>query len=163
MSKYMVGLFLALVGAFSLAYGQATTSAAASQAWVTNYVANFVAASAGELTATATTATANGVTTITVGEGVLTFENPTDAALVVTATQSSAITNGTTFVWNGSGRYINPVGAITSTATNLVWNGVGAVAAADNKITFAGWFTVDPVLIQPSKSYAITNGVEVVE
>lgn len=162
MSKYMLGLFLALAGAFSLAYGQATTSAAASQAWVTNYVTRAIAASAGELTATATTATANGVTTITVGEGVLTFETPVDAALVVSATQS-AVTNGTTFVWNGSGRYINPVGAITSTATNLVWNGVGAVAGADNKITFAGWFTVDPVLIQPSKSYAITNGVEVAE
>ena len=139
---------------------------AASQAWVTNYVAEAIASSRAELEATATVTTSNGVTEISVGSGRnamrLVYENPTDAALEATNCTAAAIqqgvTNGTLFVWNAMGTYENPNGAIAATPTNLVYSGVGSVATNGFE-RFAGWFDAYGVLIQPGKSYAITNGM----
>ena len=134
---------------------------AASQAWVEAYVSNYVATSA-QLQATATTSKTNTTTYITMGDGVLIIEDSTDAALKVLNATSAAlalgVTNGTTFVWNGAGKYINPIDTITSTKTNLVFHSVGSYET-NSVIRFDGYFDVDPVLIQPSISLSITNSL----
>ena len=158
--KYLALMFAVLVGAISCVYAQATRSAAASQAWVENYVSNVLAKSAGQLVATTTTTEKDGIVTIQVGEGKLIMEDASDAALKVVDTYS-AVTNGMLFVWNGKGKYINPVGNIQSTSTNLVYQGVSSFYE-NGILTFAGHFKVRPVLIQPSVSYSITNKMEVV-
>ena len=161
MMKYLALMFVVLVGAISSGYAQATKSAAASQAWVENYVSNFLAKSAGQLVATTTTTEKDGIVTIQVGEGKLVMEDSTDAALKVVETYS-AVTNGSLFVWNGKGKYINPVGNILSTSTNLVYQGVSSTFA-NGLLSFAGHFKIKPVLIQPSTSFAITNKMESVK
>ena len=135
---------------------------AASQAWVEAYVSNYVANSSAQLQATATTSKTNTTTYITMGDGVLIIEDSTDAALKVLNATSAAlalgVTNGTTFVWNGAGKYINPIDTITSTKTNLVFHSVGSYET-NSVIRFDGYFDVDPVLIQPSTSLNITNSI----
>ena len=138
----------------------------ATRDWVTNYVAQSLASSRGELAATTTVTTTNGVTEISVGSGRnamrLVYENPTDAALEATNCTAVAvqqgITNGCTFVWNGAGAYVNPHGTIAATPTNLVFSGVGSVST-NGVERFAGWFDAYGVLIQPGTSFAITNGM----
>jgi len=139
---------------------------AASQAWVTNYVAEAIASSRAELEATATVTTTNGVTVIEAGSGRnavrLIMEDSTDAALLATNCTATAtaqgITNGCTFVWNGAGAYVNPYGTIAATPTNLVFSGVSSVST-NGVERFAGWFDAYGVLIQPHTSLAITNGM----
>ena len=135
---------------------------AASQAWVTNYVAQAIAS------VSPRTSESNGcvvVETTANGKTVrMVWENPTDNALMATnctaAATAQSITNGTLFVWNGAGSYVNPNGAIAATQTNLVFSGVGSIAT--NGIErFVGWFDAKGVLIQPSMSFAITNIAEV--
>ena len=155
-----------LIACAALLAAHSAFAIAASQAWVTNYVAEAIASSRAELEATATVTTTNGVTEISVGNGRnamrLVYENPTDAALEATNCTAAAIqqgvTNGTLFVWNGMGTYENPNGAIAATPTNLVFSGVGSVAANGFE-RFAGWFDAYGVLIQPHTSLAITNGM----
>lgn len=159
MKKILVACaaFLAAHSAFAIA---------ASQAWVTNYVAQALATSRAELESTATVTSSNGVTEISVGSGLksmrLVYENPTDAALKATNCTAAAIqqgvTNGTLFVWNGMGAYINPLGVVSCTSTNIVFSGVGSVATNGFE-RFAGWFDAYGVLIQPHTSLAITNGM----
>lgn len=139
---------------------------AASQAWVSNYVAQAISRSAGEMQATATVTATNGVTVFVVGNDSvrtrLVVEDSSDAALLATncMTQavSAGVTNGCTFVWNGAGAYVNPLGVISCTPTNLVWGNVGSVAT-NGVERFEGWFDVRGVLIQPHTSHAITNGM----
>lgn len=141
---------------------------AASQAWVTNYVAQAIASSHAELETTATVATTNGATEIVVGSGEyamrLVVQDSTDAALLATnclaQAVSAGVTNGCTFVWNGAGAYVNPLGAISCTSTNLVWDGVASFPT-NGVERFEGWFDVQGILIQPETSFAITNGMEV--
>lgn len=161
MMKYLALMFTVIVGAISCAYAQATQSAAASQAWVENYVSNFLAKSAGQLIATSKTTENNGIITIQVGEGKLVMEDATDAAMTVVETYS-AVTNGTLFVWNGAGQYINPVGNIQSTSTNLVYQGITSTFE-NGLLSFAGHFKVKPVLIQPGVSFSVTNKMEIVK
>ncbi len=160
MKKYLALMFVVLVGVVSCVYAQATRSAAASQAWVENFVTNYVANSVGQLSASVKTETANGVTTFSLGDGRLVMEEATDAALKVVRT-SSAVTNGTVFVWNGGGKYFSHAGTIESTRTNLVYNGIGSTYS-NGEISFAGALVVKPVLLQPSVSAAATNNLEVV-
>ena len=140
---------------------------AASQAWVENYVSNYVAAAAASVQAGTTAVQTNGCTVITANPGAegemrLVVQDATDAALEATNCMGSAtaqgITNGCTFVWNGAGLYINPHGAIMATPTNLVFSGVSAVST-NGLERFAGWFDAYGVLIQADTSFAITNGM----
>ena len=139
---------------------------AASQAWVEQYVSNYVARSAAEVQAGTTVASSNGVTTIDAGEGAgrvrLEIEELTDAAMLATnctvAATAQGITNGCMFVWNGAGAYVNPLGVISCTSSNLVYSGVGSVAT-NGMERFAGWFDAYGVLIQPHTSLSITNGM----
>ena len=143
---------------------------AASQAWVEDYVSNYVAqsisASRAELTANATVTTSNGFTVVEAGSGQtavrLVYQNPADAALEATnctaAARAQGVTNGCLFVWNGAGAYINPHGVISCTQTNLVFSGVSSIST-NGVERFAGWFDAAGVLIQPNTSFAITNGM----
>ena len=139
---------------------------AASQAWVSNYVAQAISSSRAELEASATVTSTNGVTVFTAGNGKvrtrLVVEDSSDAALLATNCTGMAaqqgITNGCLFVWNGAGAYINPNGTIAETPTNLVFSGV-ASTSTNGMERFDGWFDVRGVLIQPHTSHAITNGM----
>ena len=139
---------------------------AASQAWVENYVSNYVARTAAEVQAGTTVVTTNGVTVIEAGSGRnavrLIMEDSTDAALLATNCTATAtaqgITNGCTFVWNGAGAYVNPHGTIAATPTNLVFSGVASVST-NGVERFAGWFDAYGALIQPHTSLSITNGM----
>ena len=73
---------------------------------------------------------------------------------------SAGVTNGCTFVWNGAGAYVNPLGSISCTATNLVWDGVASFPT-NGVDRFEGWFDVTGAKLQPDASFAITNGMEV--
>ena len=139
---------------------------AASQAWVSNYVAQAISSSRAEMEANATVTTTNNVTVIEVGGGRnavrFIYQDPTDAALLATncaaAATAQGVTNGCLFVWNGAGAYVNPHGVVSCTPTNLVFLGVSSVAT--NGIErFDGWFDARGVLIQPNTSFAITNGM----
>lgn len=147
---------LAAQGAFGIA---------ASQAWVESYVSNYVAKSAAEVQANTTTSTADGgVTVIEVPDGgTVTVEPASDAALKVQSATAAAVaagvSDGTLFVWNGAGAYVNPVGEVTCTATNMVYGGVGSTYS-DGLLHFAGWFDARAVRIQPSVSLSVTNGTE---
>lgn len=154
---------LALLAAL-LAAPRAAFAIAASQAWVEAYVSNYVANSSSQLVTTSSSVKSNNTTYISIGGGVLSIEDSTDAALRVTnitaAASANAITNGTTFVWNGNGAYINPLGTISCTTTNMVYNGVGSTYdESSNTLTFNGYFDALPILIQPSTSLAITNSL----
>jgi len=139
---------------------------AASQAWVENYVSNYVARTAAEVQAGTTVVTTNGVTVIEAGSGRnavrLIMEDSTDAALLATNCTATAtaqgITNGCTFVWNGAGAYVNPHGTIAATPTNLVFSGIASVPT-NGVERFAGWFDAYGALIQPRTSLSITNGM----
>lgn len=140
---------------------------AASQAWVANYVSNYVARTAAEVQAGTTVAQTNGSTVITANGGTtnemrLVVQDFADAALLATnctvAAMAQGVTNGCTFVWNGAGVYINPHGTITATPTNLVFSGVSSVST-NGVERFAGWFDVVGALIQADTSFAITNGM----
>lgn len=138
---------------------------AASQAWVKDYVTNYVA----QTTARVETTTSNGVTTVRSGSESkfveLEYEEPTDRALLAanctSAAVSQGVTNGTLFVWNGAGAYVNPAGNVTATETCLVFDGVESVHVYGYE-RFEGLFDAKGVLIQPVTSYAVTNGMEVV-
>ena len=140
---------------------------AASQAWVTNYVAQAISGSKAEVLANVDVADTNGCTVITANGGTtnemrLVVQDFTDAAMLATnctvAATAQGITNGCTFVWNGAGSYINPHGTITATPTNLVFSGVSSVST-NGVERFAGWFDAMGVLIQPHTSHSITNGM----
>lgn len=140
---------------------------AASQAWVEHYVSNYVARSAAEVQAATTVTTSNGNMVVTANAGQpsemrLVVQASTDAAMIATnctaLAEARGITNGCVFVWNGAGDYINPAGVISCTPTNLVYSGVGSVAAGGLE-HFAGWFDAYGGLIQADTSFAITNGM----
>ena len=140
---------------------------AASQAWVANYVSNYVARTTAEVQAKTTVTSSNGCTVVTANGGTddemrLVVQDFADAAMLATnctlTATAQGITNGCTFVWNGAGAYINPHGAISCTKTNLVFSGVSSVST-NGLERFAGWFDAYGVLIQPHTSLAITNGM----
>ena len=142
---------------------------AASQAWVAEYVSNYVGRASASVQAGTTVSVSNGCTVVTANAGStnemrLVVQDFSDAAMVATnclaQAVSAGVTNGCTFVWNGAGAYVNPLGVISCTSTNLVWDGVGSVAT-NGLLRFEGWFDATGVLIQPSASLAITNGMEV--
>lgn len=166
MSKYSIILLGLILSTSTLGFAQATKSATASRAWVENFVSNYVAGTKSEAIASTTTTESDTHVTIKCGDGVLTMEKQTDAALLITNATSTAISAGilpgTFAVWNGKGKYINPTLEIVSTSSNLVYNGVGSIPQ-DKLIHFDGWFDVLPVLIQPSQSLSITNSMERVQ
>ena len=135
---------------------------AASQAWVSNYVAQAISGSKAEVMANVDVADTNGVVRIVSGDVTLTYEEATDAAMLATNCTAAAIaqgvTNGCTFVWNGAGAYVNPHGTIAATSTNLVFSGVASVST-NGVERFAGWFDAYGALIQPHTSLSITNGM----
>ena len=96
------------------------------------------------------------------GEMRLVVEDFTDAAMIATNCTASAtargVTNGCTFVWNGAGAYVNPLGVISCTPTNFVWEGVSSVHDGGVE-RFTGWFDAYGGIIQPHTSFAITNGM----
>ena len=135
---------------------------AASQAWVSNYVAQAISGSKAEVMANVDVADTNGVVRIVSGDVTLTYEEATDAAMLATNCTAAAIaqgvTNGCTFVWNGAGAYVNPHGTIAATPTNLVFSGIASVSTTGVE-RFAGWFDAYGALIQPHTSLSITNGM----
>ena len=135
---------------------------AASQAWVSNYVAQAISGSKAEVMANVDVADTNGVVRIVSGDVTLTYEEATDAAMLATNCTAAAIaqgvTNGCTFVWNGAGAYVNPHGTIAATPTNLVFSGIASVST-NGMERFAGWFDAYGALIQPHTSLSITNGM----
>ena len=135
---------------------------AASQAWVSNYVAQAISGSKAEVMANVDVADTNGVVRIVSGDVTLTYEEATDAAMLATNCTAAAIaqgvTNGCTFVWNGAGAYVNPHGTIAATPTNLVFSGIASVST-NGVERFAGWFDAYGALIQPHTSLSITNGM----
>lgn len=166
MSKYTIILLGLILGVSTLGFAQATKSVAASQAWVENFVSNYVANTKSEAIASTTTTESDTHVTIKCGDGVLTMEKQTDAALLITNTTSKAVSSGVLpgmlAVWNGRGKYINSSLEIVSTSSNLVYNGVGSIPKT-KLIHFDGWFDVLPVLIQPAQSLSITNTMERVQ
>lgn len=147
---------------------QGAFAIAASQAWVENFVSNYVANSTAEVIARTTTVVSNGNTVIAANGGTtnemrLVIQDSSDAALRATNCTATAVaasvTNGTLFVWNGEGAYVNPAGNITATASNFVWRTVGSVPSGGLE-RFAGWFDVKGVRIQPNTSFAITNAIQ---
>lgn len=160
MMKYLALMFAVLVGAVSCVYAQATRSAAASQAWVENYVSNFVAKSAGELLATTKRTESNGTISFQVGDGKLVIDDASDAALKV-LNSVCAVENGTLFIWDGGNKYINKTGMIEATKTNMVYQGVHS-SVVNGMIHFDGFFDVAGVLVTAQMSLATTNKVEVV-
>lgn len=160
MKKFLIAL------AASLGLADAVFGIAASQAWVSNYVAQAIATSRAELEATATVTATGGVRVVETGTGMgmvrLVVEDATDAALKATnctvAATSRGITNGLLFVWNAAGSYVNPLGTVACTASNMVYSGVSSVRT-NGLERFAGWFDAYGVLIQPHTSFAITNGM----
>jgi len=145
---------------------QTVLAIAASQAWVSNYVAQAISASRAELRANTTVTSTNGVTVIESGSGGtsvrLVIEEASDIALKATNCTATAIaqgvTNGCTFVWNGAGAYINPLGVISCTSSNFVFSGIGSFPT-NGVDRFAGLFDAYGVRIQPHTSLAITNGM----
>lgn len=143
---------------------------AASQAWVTNYVAQAIAGSKSELEAQVSVTNVGGVTTLSTGTGRnlvrIVLENATDAALQATNCSAFAmtrgITNGFLFVWDGRGRYISWRGDIVCTPTNFTHFGVQSFPT-NGVDRFPGWFDVGGVLIQPSASFSLTNGIPEVD
>ena len=142
---------------------------AASQAWVAEYVSNYVGRASASVQAGTTVAVSNGCTVVTANGGTtnemrLVVQDFSDAAMVATNCQAQAVsagvTNGCTFVWNGAGAYVNPLGAISCTSTNLVWDGVASFPT-NGVERFEGWFDVTGAKLQPDASFAITNGMEV--
>lgn len=140
---------------------------AASQAWVEQYVSNYVARTAAEIQAGTTVVSTNGSTVVTAnagrpGEMRLVIQDFTDAAMIATnctaAAEARGVTNGCVFVWNGAGAYLNPNGTITATPTNLVYSGVGSMST-NGVERFAGWFDAYGGLIQADASFSITNGM----
>ena len=135
---------------------------AASQAWVTNYVAQAIAGSKSEAVHDVSSRENDGVMVFAYGDVVFSYEIPSDAALLATnclaQAVSAGVTNGCTFVWNGAGAYVNPLGSISCTATNLVWDGVASFPT-NGVERFGGWFDVQGILIQPHTSLSITNGI----
>lgn len=160
MMKRMLVLYVAVCATAN------TFGIAASQAWVSNYVERAISSSAAQLQATATVTATNGASEIRLVDATrcvrLVIEDSTDAALLATNCTTSAvargITDGTAFVWNGSGGYVNPIGVISCTPTNFVFAGVGSVAT-NGVDRFVGWFDVYGALLQPDASFAITNGM----
>lgn len=157
MRKLAIVLTAKLCLASHLAFG-----IAASQAWVTNYVAQAISGSKAEVLANVDVVDTNGIVRIVSGDVTLTYEKATDAAMLATnctaAAAAQGITNGCLFVWNGTGAYVNPRGVVSCTATNLVFSGVSSIAT-NGVERFAGWFDAAGVLIQPDTSFAITNGM----
>lgn len=140
---------------------------AASQAWVEQYVSNYVARTAAEIQAGTTVVSTNGSTVVTAnagrpGEMRLVIQDFTDAAMIATnctaAAEARGVTNGCVFVWNGAGAYLNLNGTITATPTNLVYSGVGSMST-NGVERFAGWFDAYGGLIQADTSFSITNGM----
>ena len=140
---------------------------AASQAWVEQYVSNYVERAAATVQAGTVVASTNGSTTVTASTGTgsemrLVVQDFSDAALLATNCTASAnahgVTNGCLFVWNGAGAYINPAGTVSCTSSNLVWEGVGSIRT-NGVDRFSGWFDVLGALIQPDTSLSITNGM----
>lgn len=155
-----------MLSVFAACLAMSAFAIAASQAWVTNYVAQAIASSRASIEATATVTKSNGITEYVLNTGSgqvrMTMEDATDAALIATnctlAAQFWGVTNGCTFVWNGAGAYINPHGRVACTATNMVYRGV-ASTYSDGVLHFEEYFDAAAVLIQPSVSHSITNGM----
>lgn len=156
MVKYLALMFAVLVGAISCVYAQATRSAAASQAWVENYVSNAIAS----VRAPTLAKTVNGESSMALEGGTLTVYNPTDAALKV-VNSVCAVEKGTLFIWDGGNKYINKTGTIEATKTNMVYQGVHSTVV-NGLIHFEGFFDVAGVLVTAPTSLATTNKVEVV-
>ena len=140
---------------------------AASQAWVANYVSNYVNGAAASVQASTTVERRDGNMVVTANAGTpdemrLVVQESTDAAMLATnctgAAMAQGVSNGCTFVWNGAGAYINPQGTILCTATNMVFRDVVNVST-NGMERFAGWFDAMGVLIQPHTSHSITNGI----
>ena len=151
-----------LILAFAAVAAMRCFGIAASQAWVSNYVAQAISGSKAEVMANVDVADTNGVVRIVSGDVTLTYEEATDAAMLATNCTAAAIaqgvTNGCTFVWNGAGAYVNPHGTIAATPPNLVFSGVASVST-NGMERFAGWFDAYGALIQPHTSLSITNGM----
>ena len=125
---------------------------APSRAWVRDYVSNTVQTAMSH---------ADGIRTYTAGTGRsqirLEVEDATVYALVVSAATpaavSAGVTNGQYFVWHETSHsYLNKADAIIATSTNLIWRGVGS-----DGCSFAGWFDVSGVMLQPSIAKGVTE------
>lgn len=150
---------------------------AASQAWVAdyvgdyvgNYVSNFFVHAAATSVGGTTVADFDDTLHFTVNSGtddelVLEIQKFTDAALVATnctaLAEADGVVDGTCFVWNGAGEYVNPAcESIFATSSNLVFRSVASVPT-NGVERFEGWFDAVGVLLQRDRSFAITNIVE---
>lgn len=161
----MKRLLCAAFAAVALAASSASAEASkiATREWVQNYVTGYMMA-----VTNAVTVREGNTVKYAVSDGdeslVVTIEDFTDAALLATNATESAVsagvTNGTLFVWDGGRRYLNPVGVIEATTTNMTYNGVGSTVAGEF-LRFDGLFDVEAVVIQASQSLSVTNGMEV--
>ena len=151
----MKSLLCAAFAAVALATtASAETSKIATREWVQDYVMSYMMAVTNAVTVregdTVKYAVSDGDASV-----VVSIEDFTDAALLATNATASAVsagvTNGTLFVWDGGRRYLNPVGVIEATTTNMTYNGVGSTVAG-SLIRFDGLFDARAVVIQASKS-----------
>lgn len=157
----------ALFGAALLSAGAGSNDVkVATREWVERYVADAISGSVAQLQATASVVSTNGATVYEVGSGNnmmrLVIEDSTVRALRATNCTESAVsagvTNGTTFVWNGAGAFVNPAGSVSCTPTNLVYSGVSSVRT-NGLERFEGMFDAYGVMIQPHAGLSITNGM----
>ena len=137
---------------------------AASQAWVTNYVAS----------AASRTTISNGVVTTerTLPDGAsLSVSSHLRIVAALQATNATAlavqqgVTNGMYFVWNGDGdapAYVNPPLSVDVTRTNMAFFGVSSVET-NGFIRFEGFFDAAFLRISDIAAYAATNRTEVAE
>lgn len=159
MKKLAIVLTAKLCLACRMAFG-----IAASQAWVTNYVANSVA----ELQRRIDARTSGGVYSSTLavdGVGVVSnvVEEATVGALVVRdatpLAEGLGVTNGMLFAWNGDAAYVNGALRIEATKTNLTF-GAYRTAYVDAQTWLVGdgsarLCRIASTLMQPSAAEAI--------
>lgn len=139
----------------------------ASQEWVRDYVRTN-AAGASSL-ASGAYSVVDGVATISVTNAAgtvatLTAEIADSAAVCATnctdAATALGVTNGTLFAWIGEGVYTNAAlgEAVTCTATNLVFRGVGSAADADGLDHVEGWCDLFGTRVTNTQREALTEG-----
>lgn len=157
-------LLVVLLVAFAMLAARSMAGIGATEAWVANYVSNYVAQTASELAAKTTIADSNGWYVAEVNGYEVRAEKPTERALVCTdATPASAacgITNGVVLAETTNG-WRNASLLIPATSTNMWFeaNGVrydGAARGArcwlvGGGVDFAGF-----ALVLISKTYAGT-------
>lgn len=136
----------------------------ASQEWVRDYVRTNTSSLAGGAYSVEDGVATMSVTNAAGTVATLTSEIADSAAVCATnctdAATALGVTNGTLFAWIGEGVYTNaPLGeAVTCTATNLVFRGVGSAVSAAGLDHVEGWCDLFGTRVTNTQREALTEG-----